>query len=114
MPYYLGDEGVKPPKLDCEKVPAALINFIELAEKFGISDDGYRDEVIFGLDRNELADFLKEFQSMAWIELENWLAGPEAESKNPTPEYIAFSCLTMAYDMARVRLRNLNDAVEPI
>jgi hypothetical protein len=45
---------------------------------------------------------LAEAAEAEWCVLEAWLVGPEADSEQPTAEYAAFTCLTMAYDLARV------------
>jgi hypothetical protein len=37
-------------------------------------------------------------------DLYGWLAGSESRSAQPSPEYIAVTCLTMAADQARLRL----------
>ncbi len=83
--------------LDPANVPAEFHQLIPLAEKYGISDDGYRLEMLAALDgseRSELAEFLSDYDDA----LDSWLAGPEAESPEPSAEYIAFSCLRMAAD----------------
>jgi len=38
-------------------------------------------------------------------ELFAWLSGPEADAQRPSREYVAITCLTMAADHARLRLR---------
>jgi len=100
MPYRLPHPEAKPPALTASSVPKALRHLIGLAEKYGVSDDGYRDEVIYGLDggeRDELVRFLAETPQDLW----DWLAGPESYDSPPTPEYVAFSCLVMAAELAK-------------
>lgn len=101
MPYRLPHPEAKPPKLRPSAVPASLHRFIPLAEKYGISDDGYREQVIDGLDpqeRDELIRFLAESPDDLW----DWLAGPESYSRPSTAEYIAFSALALAAESAKV------------
>jgi hypothetical protein len=40
-------------------------------------------------------------------ELYDWLSGSESQESDPSSEYIAITCLTMAADEARVRLRQI-------
>jgi hypothetical protein len=97
MGYQLPHAEAQPPKLNAERVPAEFRHLMPLAEKYGISDDGYRLEMLDSLDdveRDELARFLADYDD----ELDAWLAGPEADSPTPTNEYVTFSCLRMAAD----------------
>ncbi|MFT4557771.1 MAG: hypothetical protein ACI92S_003144 [Planctomycetaceae bacterium] len=99
MGYRLPHAEAQPPKLDAERVPPEFRRLIPLAEKYGVSDDGYRSEMLESLDdeeRNELATFLAEYDDA----LDAWLAGPEADNSTPTNEYITFSCLRIAADEA--------------
>jgi hypothetical protein len=97
MAYQLPHPEATPPNLNPENVPAEFRHLIPLAEKYGVSDDCYRLEVLDSLDsfeRAELAQFLSDYDDA----LDSWLAGPDADSPTPTAEYIAFSCLRMAAD----------------
>jgi hypothetical protein len=38
--------------------------------------------------------------------LEAYLAGPESFSPHPSAEYLAFTCLVMAYDQARLEVEH--------
>ncbi|GEM_PF-1777841 len=105
MTYTLPQSEAEPPKLDPAKVPTKFRNLIPLAEKYGISDDGYRDELIDALDEAELrecAAFLEFYDDV----LDEWLAGPEADGPSFTDEYIVFSALGMAADMAEFKLKS--------
>ena len=97
MGYQLPHPEAKPPQLNADNVPAEFRHLIPLAEKYGVSDDGYRVEMLASLDsseRAELAQFLSDYDSA----LDSWLAGPEADNPTPTAEYVAFTCLRMAAD----------------
>ena len=97
MTYKLPHPEAKPPRLSKSKVPEELWAYIPLAEKYGISDDSYREIVLDALDKEEVMEitlFLEECED----QLEKWLAGTEAGSSNPTNEYIAFTSLLMAAD----------------
>ena len=70
-----------------------------MEKKYGISDDGYREEILQSIDEDEklrLKSFLAEYDE----KLDSWLAGPEANGAQFTNEYIAFSALRMAADEA--------------
>jgi hypothetical protein len=101
--YTLPHPEAQPPKLNPDNVPEAFRYLIPLAEKYGISDDCYRDDLIDTLDEAELrecASFLDSYDSV----LDGWLAGPEANGPEFSTEYIAFSALGMAADMAKLKL----------
>lgn len=85
--------------LNPEKVPRELRELIPLAEEFGISDDGYRWKKIKKTKPKEL-DTLKRVIEENDDELDRWLAGPEADGQDFSDEYIAFSALRMAADLA--------------
>ncbi len=104
MAYSLPPDA-KPGPLNAVNVPPALRPFIPLAEKFGIGDDGYRDELLFRLDINELEELIQAFDEIPQHVLDAWLVGEEANSLAPTHEYVTFTCLTMSYYMAKVRLK---------
>lgn len=62
--------------------------------------------MISNLDQTELKELINNFEQIPDEVLENWLIGPEAESHSPSHEYITFTCLTMAYDYAKVLITN--------
>ena len=103
MTYKLTHPEAKPPILNTDKVPFQFHDLIPLAEKYGISDDCYRTDLIETLDENELkecASFLDHYDQV----LDDWLAGPEADGPNYSQEYITFSALGMAADEAKMKL----------
>ena len=100
MNYKLPHIEAKPPKLDPSKVPSDCHKFIPLAEKYGISDDGYRIDVLESLDeeeKKELIVFLENYPES----LDAWLSGPESKSTSPSDEYITFTSLVMAADYVK-------------
>lgn len=85
-------------KLNKNDVPKALWPLIPYAETWGIADDFIRGKVIKQTPKNILDNFkyiITQFED----ELDDWLAGPEADKENPTLAYIAFSAMRMAYDL---------------
>ena len=82
---------------DATKVPHALRHLIPLAERFGVSDDLIREDVVAKTPADELeamAGLVRTYDDA----FDAWLAGPEAEGPKFSDEYIAFSCLRMASD----------------
>lgn len=105
MTYKLPHPDAKPPILDPQKVPEQFQFLIWLAEKYGISDDGYRNDLIENLDEKELIEcssFLDHYDQV----LDDWLADPEAQGPNFSKEYIAFSALGMAAEEAQYKLES--------
>jgi hypothetical protein len=84
-------------RLNPAKVPPSLRHLIPLAEKFGISDDLIRADVLVKTPADEL-DALRRIVAHHDPEFDGWLAGPEADGPTFTDEYIAFTCLRMAAD----------------
>ena len=93
--------------LNPNNVSAALIPLLPLAEKWGIGDDFERENAIRNASREELEALVHSIDDVSDDDLFGWLSGPESYSSNPTPEYLAFSCLTMAIDSAKVKLKKL-------
>ena len=87
--------------LDASRVPEQLRCWIPLAERWGIGDDLIREDCVAKATPEELQ------QLLAWspddAALDAWLAGSESHSPRPSEEYLAFTCLVMAYQLARVR-----------
>lgn len=91
--------------LNADRVPAALRLLVPLAEEWGISDDVARAARVSEADSGELARLVGAVDSVEGSDLYGWLAGEESYSHNPSDEYVAITCLTMAADAARLRLR---------
>jgi hypothetical protein len=98
--YGLTAENRPTIRLDASRVPEQLRRWLPLAERWGIADDLIREYCIAQATEQELDELL------AWnpddATLEDWLAGPEADSKHVSEEYVAFTCLVMAYDSAKL------------
>lgn len=101
--YGLTAENRPTIRLDSSRVPEALRRWIPLAERWGVGDDLIREDCVEKATLEELDELL------AWTPddavLEAWLAGPESESARVSEEYVAFTCLVMAYDLAKVTRR---------
>jgi hypothetical protein len=91
-------------KLNPANVPEVLTPLLAVAERWGISDDVEREEAVRKATREELEELVHSIDGFSDEDLYDWLAGPEADSPTPTPEYVALTCLTMAIDSARLEL----------
>jgi hypothetical protein len=86
-----------------DRVPSPLQGLLALARRWGISDDGYRWEAVERASPSQLRALVAAVDAVddpAW----DWLISPEAQRQSPLPEYLALTCLIMAYDQARLRL----------
>jgi len=83
--------------LDRENIPQALHRYIPYAEVWGVADDLEREELVGRAPEEARADVTRVIEEID-DELDEWLAGPEAESANPSQEYVAFSAMRMAVD----------------
>ena len=72
------------------------------AERWGIGDD-YDREVAIQRATTEERKTLIDAIGSAPDELWDWLAGEESLAKEPTPEYVAVTNMTMAYESARLK-----------
>lgn len=96
--------------LDPRQVPPAARPLLPLARRWGIGDDGYRSTAIEHADRTELEAIVQAVSDDANDEVDRWLIGPEADAPAPSREYVAITCLIMAADHARLRLRKQHSA----
>src|SRR3954468_879003 len=83
--------------LDASRVPEQFRHWIPLAERWGISDDLIREDCVDRATPQQLSELLVFGDSYDAV-LTEWLAGPESSAPRPTQEYVAFSCLGMAWD----------------
>ncbi len=84
-------------RLNSGNIPATLREYMPLAELWGITDDRERKHLVErapDVAKRHLAAAIEEIDDI----LDEWLAGPEADSSSPTLEYLAFSALRMAAD----------------
>ena len=93
-------------RLDANKIPKALIPVLPMAEKWGIGDDFEREEFVKRATRNDLEQLVHCIDQIDEQSLYGWLGGSESFNPKPTAEYLAFTCLTMAIDSAKIKLRN--------
>ena len=91
-------------QLDPLRVPNQFHAWIRLAERWGISDDLIRDDCLEKASVEEVCELLT-FGEVYDAVLNEWLAGPEADSRKPSKEYVAFSALGLAWDLGRTIAR---------
>jgi hypothetical protein len=96
-------------KLDPTKAPESCVHLIPLAERWGIGNDVEREDLVWSANPEELQVLVDAIRGLPDDGMFDWLAGPESYSTTPTDEYLAFTCMTMAYDSARVRLERLGN-----
>ncbi len=90
--------------LDPTKVPVGVAPLIPMAERWGIEDDYERHRAVEEASLEDLQRLTRCLDTINEDDLFGWLCGPEAQSSPPTEEYCAFTCLTMAVDLAQVIL----------
>lgn len=90
-------------EFDLTKIPETCHHLIPLVERWGIGDDFDREDAVTTASQEELEHLVASIQALPTEELYDWLVA-EADQGNPSPEYLAFTCMTMAYDSARVTL----------
>jgi hypothetical protein len=83
--------------IDPNRVPKALHRLIPYAEFWGVADDWARENIVAKAPHDIQKD-LKEVVASFDDELDDWLAGDEADSPAPSPEYVAYSAMRMAAD----------------
>jgi hypothetical protein len=98
--------------LDPSNVPPGLFHLVRLAEKWGIGDDYDRERAVTEAAEEELQELIHTIQILPDESLFDWLAGPESYASPPTEEYLAFTCMTMAYDSARTKLHKKRQETE--
>lgn len=86
-------------RLDPGNVPENLRHLVPYAEFWGVGDDLIRDDMFRRAPREAIADLKRVIEAHEDL-LDDWLAGPEAESSEPSAEYLAFSAMRMAADFA--------------
>ncbi|MBW3613910.1 MAG: hypothetical protein KY439_01185 [Actinobacteria bacterium] len=86
-------------------VPPALIHLLPLAETWGVGDDVEREALVRRASINDLRQMVEAVDQAEEIGLFDWLSGDESYADPPSAEYVAITCLTMAADSGRLRLR---------
>lgn len=77
--------------------PSSLQELVHYALLWGVSDDGYRADLVERAPPETRAN-LKWLVTEREDQLDAWLAGAEAEGPTFTDAYIAFSAMRMASD----------------
>ncbi len=88
-------------ELDPGRVPEAFGTLLPFARRWGIGDDGHRWDAVQTASTAERSEITMAVDH-AGDALYDWLEGPEADEETPTNEYVALTCLTMAYDQVRL------------
>lgn len=86
-------------RLDRSKIPQQFWPLLPYAEFWGLADDWSREELIEKAPSDVLQN-LKQVIASFDKSLDEWLAGPEADNRNPSDEYVAFCAMGMAADYA--------------
>ncbi len=85
--------------LDSSKVPQQLRPLLPYAEFWGVADDWTREELVEKAPA-DVQENLKDVVASFDKSFDDWLAGPEADDPSLSDEYIAFTALRMAADLA--------------
>jgi hypothetical protein len=86
-------------------VPAAVAFLLPLAEIWGVGDDVEREALVENASVEELRQMVEAVDDAEDLGLYDWLSGEESYIEPPSLEYVAITCLTMAADTGRLRLR---------
>lgn len=89
----------KPVTLNWNKIPEKFRVLIPLAEQWGIPDAVEREQAIDAASYAEIEELVTQMKLFD-ESLDEWLADPEAEKAKITREYVAFSAMRLAGDMA--------------
>lgn len=93
--------------LNPKNVPSALVPLLSMAEKWGIGDDFDREAAIGNASRHDLELLIHCIDNITDDDLYGWLSGVESSNPRPAEEYLAITCLTMAIDSAKAKLRKM-------
>ena len=74
-----------------------------MAEKWGIGDDGDREDAVDRASRDELDELIGCLDDIDDKLLDEWLTGAESQRQPPSREYIAITCLTMARESGKAK-----------
>ncbi len=87
--------------LDPNQVPEPVHPLIPWAQRWGIGDDGYRDQAVRSASLTDLIELIDALKGAAGDAMYDWLGGPASYGPIST-EYAAFTAMTMAADLARL------------
>ncbi|MEU8004309.1 hypothetical protein AB0B66_24405 [Catellatospora sp. NPDC049111] len=99
-------------KFDPMRVPENVRHLVPLAERWSVPEDGERADLLKAGSDAQLRE-LVDAVTTSVDDLDRWLCGDEALSPEPSDEYVAFSCLSMAADLADVLLAKRSRPVRP-
>jgi hypothetical protein len=85
--------------LVADRAPLSVRYLMPLAERWGIGDDVERNLAVENASEAERSELIEQV-AVAPDEVWSWL-GDSDEGEARTPEYVAFTCLTIAADAAR-------------
>jgi hypothetical protein len=85
--------------LSSERIPAGLREIAHCASFWGIPGDTERDSLVASAPPEVLGN-LKRVVEAYDDDLDDWLAGEEADRPGPSPEYVAYSNMRLAADDA--------------
>lgn len=88
-----------------DNIPQKLQHLIDLVNKWGINDDGYRDEQIERASTAELEKLMTSIDEKTLKYLNDWLSD-EIQMTKSTDEYINYTCFYMAYEYAEAVLKS--------
>lgn len=88
-----------------DNIPQKLQHLIDLVNKWGINDDGYRDEQIERASTAELEKLMTSIDEETLKYLNDWLTD-EIQMTKSTDEYINYTCFYMAYEYADAVLKS--------
>jgi len=86
-------------------VPPELASILPFAQRWGIGDDVDRETALNGATTKELAEISSCLNGVDNQLLVNWLTGSESQRRPPSDEYLAITCLLMAVQSAKVKLK---------
>jgi hypothetical protein len=81
-------------------VPVNVRALVPHASIFGIADDFERAKLIARTPKDILRNVKADIQLLDSL-LDDWLAGPAADSDEPTDAYVAFSAMRMGIETVR-------------
>lgn len=80
-------------------VPKELHHLNHLVEKWGVNDDGYREEQIENATNEDLQKLIDSIDEQTLNNLNSWLSDKNEIAKS-SDEYINYTCFYMAYEYA--------------
>ena len=92
--------------LRIENIPEKITPLLTYAEAWGIGDDYQRERKVADASDSELIDLVHCIDSIDKQALFEWLEGAESYQANPSNEYLAFTCLTMAIESAKIKIKD--------